>query len=138
VNAIVALLKRIVQALSGAWKPAAVPLCGLVIVLCWPTLQAAAQVLARDVLNYDQETDPFTRFVATWTHHALLLSLAALCLIIVIGAIWVLVMIIYTEIRLQRRKQRDYDHRSAQRKAEKHASKPPSTVIPIDRKRINA
>jgi hypothetical protein len=130
-------VQHIAQALSGFWRPTAVALCGLVILLCWPTLQAAAQMLASDILHYDQETDPFTRFVGVWTHHALLLSLALLCLLIVAGAISVLVMIVYTEIRRQRKRQRDYDRRSTRQRVGEPVAKLPE-VIPIDAKRRSA
>lgn len=127
------IAQHVIQALSGFWKPAAVTLCGLVILLCWPTLQAGAQVLASDILNYSQERDPFTRFVGVWTHHALLLGLAILCVIIVAGAISVLVMIVYTEIRRQRKRQRDYDQRVAVPDATL-----PDTIISIDAQRRSA
>ena len=148
-EAIQSLVRHVVRVVSNFSKPTALALCGLVIWLCWPTLQACAHVLANDVVNYNREPDLFTRTVAMLTHHTLIVILAVLADVLALGATVIVCMIVTTEIMRQLKRQRIYAHQGTRGQDDStHDSSTgseipdkralPANVTPIERHRIRA
>lgn len=127
-----AFLHRFINNVTGPWKPRALVLCGLVILLCWPTLQAVSSELANDTVHYDTEPDTYARLVATTTNHALLTILAVFCVVIALGAIAVAIAIFVAEVVRQLERARRYTHRGSPRSAKQQNQPLPDGVTPIN------
>ncbi len=103
---IVEFLKNLVQ---GAWKPTIAGIFGVIIGVCLTVIVACGAVLRRAMFDERAITDPTARIAAVVTRDGLLVTIGALCLVMLVGAIALAVAKFLTAIAYQRNLKHRYD-----------------------------